>query len=297
MRTKTMMKSKMKRVTSLGLGLVMTGGLLAACDAPESDAPESDGESSEIFAEAPAAPAPAAASGEAGEGGEGEGGEGGEGEGGVATADASTDPVVFNAALAITAAHVFAARDAHAAGETDAAAEMFAHPVSEVLLDMGSVFAERGVEPFSQLLMDASDAVFAGESAEQITARSDAILAAIAEAADKAPDDGSTQAEIAAGVAVDQIDRASDMYRIAQDTGQYGPYLDGYGFMKAGELAFAHQAEAIEAAHPEVAARIRVALEVLNRAYPSAQMPETLEVDRAELAAASTQAALAVINR
>ena len=290
-----MMKSKMKRVTSLGLGLVMTGGLLAACDAPQSD-----GTSSDIFAEAPADSASAAASGQAAEsseGGEGGQGEGGEGEGGVATADASSDPVVFNAALAITAAHVFAARDAHVVGETDAAAEMFAHPVSEVLLDMEAVFAERGVEPFSQLLMDASDAVFAGETTEQITARSDAILAAIEAAADNAPDDGSTPAEIAAGVAVDQIDRASDMYRIAQDTGQYGPYLDGYGFMKAGEQAFARQAEAIEAAHPEVAARIRVALDVLNRAYPSAAMPETLDVDRAELASASTQAAVAVMNR
>ena len=274
-----MMKSKMKRVTSLSLGLVMTGGLLTACDTPEAEeAPV------ETVTEAPAGAASA------------EAGEGGEGEGGVAIADASTNPVVFNAALAITAAHVYAARDAHAVGETDAAAEMFAHPVSEVLAEIEPVFTLLGVQPFNQLLTDASLAVFEGESTEQIAARSDAIFAALAAAAQNAPDDGSTPAEIAAGVAVDQIDRASDMYRIAQDTGQYGPYLDGYGFLRAGEAAYADQAEAIEVNHPEIAARIQAAFAVLNRAYPSAEMPETLDMERAELASAAAQAALAVLN-
>jgi len=74
------------------------------------------------------------------------------------------------------------------------------------------------------------------------------------------------------------------MYRIAQDMGRYGPYLDGYGSLKAGELAYSHQADAIEADYPEIAARIGAAFELLNRAYPSASMPETLDIDRAELA-------------
>ena len=76
----------------------------------------------------------------------GEAGAGGEGEGGVAVADAFTSPVIYNSALAIAAAHVYAARDAHAAGQHEAAAEMFAHPVSEVLLDMEPVF-EATVRP------------------------------------------------------------------------------------------------------------------------------------------------------
>ncbi len=288
-----MIKSHVKRVTGLGLGLVLSGGVLAACEAPEavdaSDAPIAELEAPDgpnpgsVAPDAPPAPQRM--------------GEGGEGEGGVAVASASSSAVVYNAALAIAAAHVFAARDAHAAGETEAAAEMFAHPVSEVLLDMEPVFAERGVEPFSQLFLNASEAVFAGETSAQIAARSDAILATIAAASERAPEDGSTPAEIAAGVAVDQIDRASDMYRIAQDSGQYGPYLDGYGFFKAGELAYTQQADAIAARHPEIAERIDMALQVLGRAYPSANQPETLDYEPAELSAASAAAMMAVLNR
>ena len=267
-------------MTSLGLGLVLTGGLLAGCEAPDvNEPPVAQVSASEVPALTPVA----------------DGGEGGEGEGGVAIADASTSPIVYNSALAITAAHIFAARDAHAAGEFEAAAEMFSHPVSEVLLDMEPVFAERGVEPFSQLLLDASAAVFDGETSAQIAERSEAILAAIAAASEFAPDDGSTSAAIAAGVAVDQIDRASDMYRIAKNTGQYGPYLDGYGFLKAGELAFADHAETIEAENPNAASQIRAALSLLAQAYPSAELPDSLDLDPAALNSASSAAMVAVL--
>ena len=130
------MKHQMKRVTALGLGLALSGGLLTACEPV--DKPVAELQSTDT------APAELGESG--GEGGEaGEAGEAGEGEGGVVVADAAEDPVVFIAALAVAEAHVIAARDAYALGEADSAAEMFAHPVSEVLLDMEPVFAARGV--------------------------------------------------------------------------------------------------------------------------------------------------------
>lgn len=293
------MKYRAKRLTSLGLGAVLTGGLLTACE-PAEDAAEPSEEQTAAFQPDDATqtqasdPAAAVQAGEANEGGEGEGGEGGEGEGGVAIASASEDPVVFNSALAITAAHVIAARDAHAAGRVDEAAGMFAHPVSEVLADIRPVFEERGVQSFDDMLIDASSAVLDGADAAQIAERSEAILAALDEAAARAPQDGSSDAAIAAGVAADQIERASDMYRMASRSSAYEPYLDGYGFYKAAERAFAPQAEAIEAENPEGAARIREALELLAQAYPEPVRPEGLDIEQAELNARSTQAHLAV---
>ena len=287
------MKTKLKSVTSLGLGLVLTTGVLSACDGRVDEAPPAPAADVEPIAEPAAPTAEAAPTAQRVP----DAGEGGEGEGGIAVADASTNAVVYNSALAITAAHVFAARDAHLAGEVDAAAEMLAHPVSEVLLDMEPIFEARGVTPFGHLLTEASAAVFDGETPEQIAVRSDAILEALRAASALAPDDGMSQVEIAAGVTVDQIDRAADMYRIARYSGDYGPYLDGYGFYKAAEMAYAEQADAIEAQYPEIAARISVAFEVLSRAYPSALMPDSLDIERPELASASTQAMLAYLNR
>jgi len=284
------MQIRIKRWSRLGLGAALAGGTLAACGGDPGDAPAPE---AETVAEAPVAPAATLGEGEAG--GEGEG-EGGEGEGGVAISAAFTDPVVFNAALAITEAHIIAARDAFAAGETGAAAEMFAHPVSEVLANMAPVFEARGVNDFNQLLVDASAAVFEGETEAQINARADEIIAALRAASRKAPEDGSSEAAIAAGVAADQIERATDMYRAAAESGRYEPYLDGYGFYKAGEAAFAAAESKIEGEDSEAAARIREALALLADAYPTAQRPDALDADQSALTVAASQVTLAVGN-
>lgn len=280
------MTTSFKRWTQLGLGAALASGTLVACGSPE--APAGDTET-EITAETP--PAPAAVAGE----GEGEG-EGGEGEGGVAISQAATDPVVFLSALAITEAHIIAARDAHALGENDAAAEMFAHPVSEVLFDIQPVFEQLGVTDFSDLLTETSAAIFAGETTEEIGVRADAIIAALRTAAEKAPATDASDASVAAGVAVDQIERAADMYRIALDSDAYEPYLDGYGFYKAGEAVFLESADAIAAEDTTAAAAITEAIATLAEAYPSAVRPDSLDADLATVTVAASNAVLAVQN-
>src|SRR5690606_8723194 len=66
----------------------------------------------------------------------GEGGEGGEagqsGEAGIDVTAAARDPLAFNIALQVIAAHVHAGIAAYAAGEKEAGAQMFAHGLSEV---------------------------------------------------------------------------------------------------------------------------------------------------------------------
>lgn len=285
------MTTSLKRWTHLGLGVALAGSTLVACGNPDRSA-NHDG--TELSAETPPLSESLGGEGE-GIGGEGEGA-GGEGEGGVAIAQAASDPVVYLSALAITEAHIIAARDAHALGETDAAAEMFAHPVSEVLFDMQPVFEQLGVSDFSDQLTDTSAAIFAGETTEQISARADDIIAALRDAASRAPASNASAASIAAGVAVDQIERAADMYRIVLETDAYEPYLDGYGFYKAGEAVFLASAEAISAEDQDAASAIKDAIAKLEDAYPAAVRPEVLNADLPTLTVAASNAVLAVQN-
>ncbi len=273
--------------TRLGLGAATLGATtLAACGATEA------GEA----ATAGADPIPSiaysgeAGEGEGGEGGEGEGGEGG--EGGVNVAAAATNPAVFRAALAVVDAHVLAARDAYAAGRTDTAAAMFAHPVSEVYLHMESVFEAQGVAPFDMLLTNASRAALEGETPDEIAARSEAILAASAAAAAKAPESPASKADIAARVTADQIERAAQQYLRSTESDDYEPYLDGYGFLAAARAVYTAEAEAIRAETPAAADALEAAMALLDEAYPSAARPATLDADTAALVAASSLAIL-----
>jgi hypothetical protein len=286
------MNSTLKLWTTLGLGTALAGGMLAAC------AGESGGEGGE-------GAGTQAAAGENGEaGGEGEGGAGpgegggatpagGEGEGGVAVADAATDPVAYGIALAVTEAHVVAARDAYAAGKKDAATEMFAHPASEVLVEMDPVFAKLGVKDFKPLLTAASVAAAEGKSVAEVGKAYDAIIAALRGAAAKAPKADASAAKVATRVIADMIERASAMYRMLPTNDRYESYLDGYGFAKVAASAFAASGAAIKAENPAAHARIAEALGVLGKAYPAATRPAKLAVEAGALSAASSKVMLA----
>lgn len=288
------MNSKLKLWTQLGLGTALAGGLLAACGG---EAGGEGGEGGEAAAVAPGESG-AGGEGEGGAGGEGTGGEaaGGEGEGGVAVAKADSDPVAYGIALAVTEAHVVAARDAFAAGKTDAAAEMFAHPASEVLVEMDPVFAKLGVKDFKPLLTDASVAVIDGKDAAEVNKRYDAIIAALRGAATKAPASDKGEAAVAIGIVADQIERASAMYRLIAKDDRYEPYLDGYGFATVAASAFAADSAAIKAGNPAAHARITEALALLKQAYPGAARPAKLPAEPGALSGASAKVMLAAAN-
>ena len=278
------MNSTLKLWSQLGLGTALAGGLLAACSGGEAGG-ESGGEGAQT------APAAAASAGE----GEGEGGSG-EGEqaaaGGVAVADAAKDPVAYGIALAVAEAHVVAARDAYAAGNKQAAAEMFAHPVSEVLLDMDPVFTTLGVADFKPLFTAAADAALAGKSTAEVNKAHDKIIAALRAAATKAPA-GASPAKVSAGVIADMIERASAMYRKLAKDANYEPYLDGYGFARVAASTFSSSGAGIKAENPGAHARISEALGLLSKAYPGAPRPATLPVEAGALSAASAKVMLA----
>ena len=279
------MSKSYKAWTGLGLGLAIISTGLGACGKaapPAADAPEAAAEqpadttATPSFDEAVEAVA-----------------SGGEGEGGISLDQAATDPVIYGAALAVTEAHVIAARDAFALGEKDAAAEMFAHPVSEVLIELEDLFNARGVTLFDNLLLEASQAVMAGESAEQIGARTDAIIAALRAAGTKAPESARSPVSIRAAIAADQADRAAAMYRIAKQAGTYEPYLDGYGFYKAGLDLFKDQEAEITAANSAGAAALTEAFAELAKAYPDEGRQAELNADLSAITVSASSAVLA----
>ncbi|MBA4044788.1 MAG: hypothetical protein C0471_10265 [Erythrobacter sp.] len=286
------MNSTLKLWTQLGLGTALAGGLLASCGG-EAGGEGGEGSTTEVAAAGESGAA--GGEGEGGAGGEGGGGEaaGGEGEGGVAVVDAATDPVAYGIALAVTEAHVVAARDAYAAGKKDAAAEMFAHPASEVLVEMDPVFAKLGVKDFKPLLTAASTAAAEGKSIAEVSKAYDAIIVALRGAATKAPKADASSAKVAGGVIADQIERASAMYRTIAKDDRYEPYLDGYGFAKVAASGFATSGAAIKAENPALHARITEALGVLAKAYPAATRPANLPVEQGALSAASSKVMLA----
>ncbi|MEM1052244.1 MAG: hypothetical protein AAGI28_09135 [Pseudomonadota bacterium] len=272
------MKVELKTWGQLGVATALAGLTLTGC---AEEAAEDGGDAAQVA--------------EAGEGGEGEGGEGegGEGEGGVDTASAASDPIVFGSALAIAEAHVIAARDAYAAGETEAGAEMFAHPVSEVLLELQPVFSELGVDDLSPLFTGASEAALQGASADDIAGKADGIVTALRAAEDKAPSSDASAGKIAAGVVADQIERAVEMYGQAADTTIYGPYLDGYGFYKAAQTTYERSADAIKGEDAELASTIEKTLGLLGEAFPGVERPQNLDANQAALSGASAGVLLA----
>lgn len=263
-----------KRWSALGVSALALGAAAGAQTADETVASDAS-----AAAAAPASPS----SSFTGEGEGGETGEGAGGEGGVNVAEASVDAAVYGAGLAIVEAHVLAARDAYAAGEAQAAAEMFAHPVSEVLADLAPVLTAQGVAPMDDLLLAASIGAFDGAPADTVAADAEAILAALSQARAAAPDDGAPEEAVAAQVAFDQISRAVDQYGAAAAAPEYEPYLDGYGFFAAARAAYDRHASAIAARSPEADTAIRNAFAVLETAYPSVERPAALNADESAL--------------
>jgi hypothetical protein len=271
------MKSTLKVWTGLGVATALVGAGLAGC-AGESGEGEG-GEGAEV-----------SQSGEAGEGESGEGESGsGDGEGGIDVSEAASDPVVYGSALAIVNAHAIAARDAYDAGKTDAAAEMFGHPVTEVLAEMEATFETLGVADFKDTMNAASAEALKPDNKDGVEKAFNAVQSALKNAAGKTPESGLSRGAIAAGIVADQIERATSMYGYAVKNDIYSPYLDGYGFYQSASNLFARDAGLIKTYNSGLHSDIEAALELLGTAYPGVERPATLDVAQGQLAGASSK--------
>jgi hypothetical protein len=179
-------------------------------------------------------------------------------------------------------------------GERQAAAEMFAHPVSEVLVDLGPTFTALGVAAFDQQLTEASAAVFVNETPAALEARARAILGVLDAAAGRAPTSTMASTTVAAKVLADQIDRAAKQYMAVKAGAAYEPYLDGFGFYETARSWRTRYGAEIGAVRAEALAAIDEALALLAAAYPGAKRPQSPPGEPGALMAASSRVQLAL---
>lgn len=292
------MKYRTKLWTSIS-----AAALIAASGAVAGMASSSAGEGAGSHADAPQGkPASgsflvAAGEGEGegkGEGGEGEGGEGEGGERGVDPAEAAKDPVAYLSALDVIRAHYLAGEAMlEVEGGRQAGGEMFAHPISEVYIDLEPVFEERGAPLFLDEMTEAVDLALGDAPADEVKAAAAKVYAAIDAAEETAPASDSSGAAIEAALMADMFDRAAKQYDTAMGpAGTDEAWIDGYGFWKVAEKRAAHLKPELGEEHAALAEDIAKAEELFATAYASVEKPEEAPAEPGTLLAASSRISL-----
>lgn len=274
-----MKKDHTSLMTRAGVAALIAG--LAACSpaaeedrgAPSEPAAQTGGATETAVTPEPAeTPAPVAGEGE----GEGEDG----GEFGVDPAVAASDPVVYLTALEVMRAHYLAGMAAYDEGREAIGGTMFAHPISEIYVDLEGVLADLGAPDFYAELDAAARAPFEDVPAEEVHARVDAVLAAIDTASDFAPESELSAAGVHARLVANMAERAALQYAFAADAeAQSGPYLDGYGFFRSAEEILSRHEGEIASADSDAAASLRTSVDALAAVYPTASLPDALDAD------------------
>lgn len=229
----------------------------------------------------------AAAGGEAGEGGEG-------GEAGINVEAAATDPVEYGIALQVIAAHYHAGLAAYEAGEREAGAQMFAHGLSEVYVEMQDVFARRGVAALGKTLEAAVEAASAAKPPREVRRRVQQVYAALKAAEKAAPESAMSAQAVRAHVTAEMIERAAAQFAAAQKDSGLEAYLDGLGFAVAAKEQAAQVLPWLRKIDRRKAEALSKALALTAKAYPGIKRPASPKVGLPDLLAAASGARLAV---
>ena len=215
-------------------------------------------------------------------------------EGGVDPALAAKDPALYLSALDIIRAHYLAGEAMlDVEGGRQAAGEMFAHPISEVYIDLEPVFEAQGAAPFMDEMTEAVDKALSDAPVADVKAAAQRVYAAI-DAAEKVAPAGSKPAlAVDAALAAGMFERAAKQYESAlAPSGTDEAWIDGYGFWKVAEIRADALTLKLEAAHMDLAAELAGAKALFAAAYRSPEKPENPEVEPGALLAASSRIAL-----
>jgi hypothetical protein len=222
-----------------------------------------------------------------------EGGEGG--EAGINVAAADSDPVEYGLALQVIAAHYYAGLAAYEAKEVEAGAQMFAHGLSEVYVEMEDIFRKRGVTDLGKKLEAAVEAASAKQPAAQVRQRVRAVLDALAAAEKAGPASTAPAQATKAEVVANLLNRAATQYGVSLEDQALEPYLDGLGFAVAARTEAAKILPWLRSRDKRKAAAISAALALAKQAYPGIRRPRG-KVPTGKFLAVSSSAMLAVSN-
>jgi hypothetical protein len=232
------------------------------------------------------------------QGGEGgEGGQGGEGgEGGINIENADSDPVEYRVALQVIAAHYYAGMAAYESKEMEAGAQMFAHGLSEIYVEMEDIFKRRGVTGLGKALEAAVEAASSKAPAAEVRRRVDAVLRSLADAEKAGPKPTERALVTQARLVAELIDRTAAQYSVSINAKALEPYLDGLGFAIAARKEADKLLPGLRKADRKKAAAFETALKLAGQAYPGIRKPSPPKVQPGQLLAAASSAKLAVSN-
>src|SRR5690606_33062556 len=216
------------------------------------------------------------------------------GERGVDPAEAAKDPALYLSALDVIRAHYLAGEAMlEVEGGRQAAGEMFAHPISEVYVDLEPVFEAQGAPLFMDEMTEAVDLALGDAPVAEVKAAAAKVYAALDAAAGKAPASERSEAAIEAALMADMFDRAAKQYDTAVGpNGTEEAWIDGYGFWKTAEMRAGALAPALGEEHEALAGEIAAAKELFANAYASVEKPEEAPVEPGTLLAASSRISL-----
>ena len=224
------------------------------------------------------------------------GGEGGEGgEAGIDVAAAANDPVEYGVALQVIAAHYYAGLAAYEANEFEAGAQMFAHGLSEVYVEMEDILRQRGVTTLGKKLEAAVEGASEKLPPPQIRQRVRAVLDALAAAEKASPVSAGPVQVTRVQVVANLLNRAATQYSVSLNDKNLEPYLDGLGFAVAARTEAAKILPWLRGRDKQKAAAISAALALAKQAYPGIRRPSA-QLPTGRFLAASSSAMLAVSN-
>lgn len=232
------------------------------------------------------------AGGEAGEAGEA--GEGG--EAGINVEAAEKDPVEYGIALQVIAAHYHAGLAAYEADEQEAGAQMFAHGLAEVYVEMEEVFKRLGVKDLGKKLEAAVEAATAKKPVRDVRRKVRDVYAALKAAEKAAPKSSMPVQAVKAQVAAEMIERAAAQYAVIQKDKTLEPYLDGLGFTIAAQGQAKDILPWLRKVDAQKEKALSKAVALASQAYPGIKRPDASKVPLPDLLVAASGAKLAVSN-
>ncbi len=178
-------------------------------------------------------------------------------------------------------------------GGRQAGGEMFAHPISEVYIDLEPVFEAQGAASFMDEMTEAVDLALSDAPVDEVKAAVRKVYAAIDATAEKAPSSDKSAAAIEAALMADMLDRAAKQYDAATGpNGSEEAWIDGYGFWKVAQQRAATLKPSLGEEHEGLAGELAKAEELFAKAYASVEKPEEAPVDTGSLLAASSRISL-----
>jgi len=223
--------------------------------------------------------------------GQGAGGEGGEGK--IDPAAVEADPIDYGVALQVIAAHYHAGLLAYENKQQEAGAQMFAHGLTEVYVELEDIFKKRGVTGLGDKMNAAVEAGTANKPVREVRQKVKAVLDALAAAEAGAPKSDKPPQAIKTEVMAEMLERAAAQYSASVNSTDFETYLDGLGF----SLAAREQARAVmpwlKKQAPKKAAALEKVLVLVNQAYPGIKRPAK-KVDGGRFLAAASEARVAV---